>query len=212
MKIHFIRHGESQANIRHEISNRGLRHGLTRKGRLQAHLCAEKLKAVPAVRIYSSPVLRAIETSIILAEQLDLDYEVTDALREYDCGWIEGASDAAAWQAWQDLYDAWKLQKRWEVYLEGGGESFINIRDRFVPFIEGLLRDYGKTQDEVICVSHGGIYSMMLPLVLKNVDDSLIDRLKVDYTAHIVVENKKNGLYCVDWNGHSLPAEEGKIE
>ncbi len=36
MRIYLIRHGESQANLLHEISNRGLRHGLTPKGREQA--------------------------------------------------------------------------------------------------------------------------------------------------------------------------------
>ena len=36
MRILFARHGESQANRLHEISNRGLRHGLTKAGRWQA--------------------------------------------------------------------------------------------------------------------------------------------------------------------------------
>ena len=92
MRIYFARHGESQANLLHEISNRGLRHGLTRKGREQAEGLARRLQGIPIATIYSSPVLRAIETSVILAHRLDVDYEVTEALREYDCGILEGRS------------------------------------------------------------------------------------------------------------------------
>jgi broad specificity phosphatase PhoE len=86
MKIFFARHGESQANILHEISNRGLKHPLTQNGREQAHLLAEKFQDRPLSRVFSSPVLRAIETTVIVANQLGVDYHVSEALREYDLG------------------------------------------------------------------------------------------------------------------------------
>jgi len=58
---------------------------------------------LPITRIYSSPLLRAIETSVILAYRLDADYEVVEALREYDCGILEDRSNEAGWQMWQVL-------------------------------------------------------------------------------------------------------------
>jgi broad specificity phosphatase PhoE len=157
LRIHFARHGESQANLLHEISNRGLKHGLTLEGRRQALALCRRLQGQPITHIYSSPLLRAIETSIILANQLNLDYEITDALREYDCGKLEGRSDQVAWQAWQGLFDAWVLKRDWEQRIEGG-ESFLNIRDRFEPFIAELLKRHAETQEEIVCVSHGGLY------------------------------------------------------
>lgn len=203
MRIYFARHGESQANLLHEISNRGLRHGLTAKGREQAVALAQRLHDRPITRIYSSPLLRAIETSVILAGRLAVDYEITGALREYDCGILEGRSDEAAWQGWQDLFDSWVIHHRWEQRIEGG-ESFDDIRGRFEPFIDGLVKRFEGTGTEVVCVSHGGLYWMMLPLVLKNVDTQLISRFGFDYTACIVVEWRSAGLYCVDWNGHAV--------
>ena len=92
MRLYFTRHGESQANLLHEISNRGLRYGLSSKGREQAHALTQHLEGQGITKIYSSPLLRAIETSIILANSLKLDYEITDALREYECGILEGLS------------------------------------------------------------------------------------------------------------------------
>ena len=165
MNIYFARHGESQANLLHEISNRGLRHGLTPRGREQAAELARRLENVAVTRIYSSPLLRAIETSVILAHHLSLEYEVVDALREYDCGIAEGRTDAAAWQLWQELFDAWTIHGQYEQRIEGG-ESFLEVRARFVPFIEGLVTQYAATSAGIICVAHGGLYRMMLPLVL----------------------------------------------
>ena len=200
MRIYFTRHGESQANLLHEIANRGLRHGLTRKGREQAVALADRIRDQRITRIYSSPLLRAIETTVILAERLGIDYEVVDALREYDCGIAEGRSDAGAWQLWQGLFDAWVIDRRWEQRIEGG-ESFYDIRERFVPFIEGLVNQYRDPGAGIVCVSHGGVYRLMLPLVLKNVDHGLIVRHGFDYTTCMVSEGRPTGLYCVEWNG-----------
>ncbi len=203
MRIYFTRHGESQANLLHEISNRGLRHGLTDKGRQNAVDLAERLQGRPIARIYSSPLLRAIETSTILASLLVVDYEITDALREYDCGILEGRSDEAAWQEWQRLFDAWVVDRHWEQRIEEG-ESFYDIRKRFEPFIESLVKQYGGTGEEVVCVSHGGVYWMMLPVVLENVDIRLISRYGFGYAACIVTEWHSAGLYCMEWDGHVL--------
>jgi probable phosphoglycerate mutase len=203
MRIYFARHGESQANVLHEVSNRGLRHPLTRTGRAQAAALAARLQGLPIRRIYSSPVLRAIETSVILANQLNVDYEVVEALREYDCGVIEGRSDEAAWQQWRVLYEAWATHKQWERRIEGG-ESFYDLRNRFMPFIESLVRQYGNSEAEVLCVSHGGVYGMMLPLVLKNVDQALIGKHGFGHTACVVAELRPAGLVCVEWNGQSV--------
>src|SRR5512136_2404131 len=123
MRIYFARHGESLANLLHEISNRGLRHGLTPKGRRQAVALADRLRDQHITHIYSSPLLRAIETTVLVANRLGLDYEVVDALREYDCGIAEGRSDAGAWQLYRTLSNAWLVDRRWDQRLEGG-ESF----------------------------------------------------------------------------------------
>jgi broad specificity phosphatase PhoE len=203
MRIYFTRHGESQANVLHEISNRGLRHGLTRRGREQALALAHRLQGLPIDCVYSSPVLRAVETTVIVANQLQLEYEVVDALREFDCGIAEGRSDAAALQMLRELTEAWLAHKRWEHRIEGG-ESFYDIRDRFVPFIDGLVSQYGSTEHAVVCVSHGGVYATMLPLVLKNVDHKLISKLGFDYTACIVSQLRADGLVCVEWSGHVI--------
>ncbi len=200
MRIYFTRHGESQANVLRQISNRGLTHPLTRTGREQAAALADKLRDRAITRIYSSPILRAIETSIIVADRLDLPYEVTDALREYDCGIAEGRADVGAWQMWQALFDDWVVHKRWERRIEGG-ESLCDVRDRFVPFIEHLVTHYGGMDANLLCVAHGGVLWMMLPLVLSNVDNALMEKHGFPNTTCIVSELGPDGLRCIEWDG-----------
>jgi 2,3-bisphosphoglycerate-dependent phosphoglycerate mutase len=200
MRITFTRHGESQANVLRQISNRGLVHPLTRTGREQAAALADKLQDRAITCIFTSPLLRAIETSIIVASRLGVEYEVTDALREFDCGIAEGRADEAAWQIWHEVFDAWTIHRWWERRIEGG-ESLYDVRDRFVPFVEGLVTQYGDTDTNLLCVAHGGVLWMMLPLVLPNVDTDLMSKHGFGYTTSIVTKLQPNGLRCVEWDG-----------
>ena len=203
MRVYFTRHGESHANVLRQISNRGLVHPLTRTGREQAVALADKLQDRAITRIYSSPLLRAIETSVLVADGLNVEYEVTDALREFDCGIAEGRADAEAWGLWQSAVDNWLLHQRREWRIPGG-ESFNDLRDRFVPFIEGLVAQYGNTDANLRCVSHGGLLWMMLPLVLTNVDHDLMARHGFANTTCIVSELRPDGLRCVEWDGDKI--------
>lgn len=189
--LFFCRHGESHANRLHMISNRGLEHGLTSTGRNQAAALAGRLVDRGITRIYTSPLLRAIETAVIVANRLGIDYETTDALREYDCGILEGRADEQAWSEWQRLHDDWVIHARHASRIEGG-ESFDDLRARFVPFVETLRRRYGESGDGLLCVSHGGLYAMMLPLVLPGFSGW------IGHTGFVSAESGSGGLRYID--------------
>lgn len=201
MKIFFARHGESQANLLHEISNRGLKHPLTPKGRQQALQLAQALRGRSIVRIYSSPVLRALETTITVAKQLGVEYEVTEALREYDLGDLEGRADEKTWELWHEVVEAWTKHRNWDKRASGG-ENFHEVRERFVPFLEGLIRQYRDTEANLLCIGHGGLYRVMLPLVLENLDRDFISKHPaLDYASIIISELRSDRLICLEWNG-----------
>lgn len=201
MKILFARHGESRANLLHEISNRGLKHPLTQTGRQQAITLARKLQDQSISRIYSSPVLRAIETTVIVANHLSVEYEVAEALREYDLGNYEGRSDEKTWDFWQELFDAWTLHQHRERRAPGG-ENFYHVQNRFVPFIEGLIQQYKGTNTNLLCIGHGGLYWVMLPIVLKNIDRQfIVDHPTFGPVATVVAELRPEGLVCLEWDG-----------
>ena len=203
MRIYFARHGESQANLLHTISNRQLPHRLTQKGREQAEALSNHLRAHRITHIYTSPVPRAVETSDIVAKRLGLDYVVVDSLREYDCGILEGRSDKAAWKIWQEYYDMWAIHNQYDMHIESG-ESFHDVYQRFLPFIHDLVSSYMDNEYRILCISHGGIYSLMLPILLKNVDRSLMERYGFEYASCVVAEFQEGGLVCIEWNGHPI--------
>ena len=200
MKLYFVRHGESEANLPHEISNRGWKHGLTEKGRRQSQELAQALAGAGIRKIYTSPLKRAVETAHILALALGTPVEVTDALREYDCGVIEGRSDEESWRQHRQLRQAWLEGHQRQQRIEGG-ESFLDIQARFLPLIERLLADPPPDGGSLALVGHGGTYFCMLPLVLHNLDFEFAGQQDFPNTAYVLAETTPSGLVCREWCG-----------
>lgn len=190
MKLYFIRHGESDANIQHVISNRESPFHLTERGREQAWTLANHLKDISFAEIYSSPVLHARETAEILLQTLHVPIQVTEALREYDCGILEEKGDAESWRLHRYYYEDWTLHHNYSNKPEGG-ECFVDIQNRFVPFIESLKHD---RDENTLLVAHGGLFHLMLPLVLSNIDHEFVDVRGIGHTECIIAER----LWCIN--------------
>ena len=200
MKLYFVRHGESEANVLKVISNRGLIHPLTELGRQQAAQLAQSLAAVPIAKIYASPLLRARQTAEIVSAALNLPVEIADALREPDCGMAEGRSDEAAWAEHRRTWTAWLDEQRYDYRIEGG-ESFNDLRACFVPFIDRLLAEHGDTSDQLLLISHGALLITMLSVMLANAKAVFAEWRPIPNTGTIVVERQATGWVCVDWCG-----------
>lgn len=203
MRFYFVRHGESEANVLRVVSNRGSRHGLTGNGREQAHLLADRFANVPIKAMYSSPLLRAVETAGILANRLGVSWDVADALREFDCGDIEGKSDAASWDRHSALLDRWFLQNRFEERFEGG-ESFEDILARFAPLIERLGCEHGKNDVNLLLVGHGGVYRSMFPVIMSNIDFGYAFANHLDNSGYVLAEWASDRIVCREWNGQAI--------
>jgi broad specificity phosphatase PhoE len=204
LTLAFTRHGESEANVLRVLSNRGRQHGLTERGRGQAAELAETLRGRAIARLYTSPLRRATETAEIVARTIGTPVEVADALREYDCGMLEGRSDAASWARQERLEADWQ-QGHWDARIEQG-ESFLDMRRRFVPFVERLIREQELVGHAMVLIGHGGLYRCMLPLVLTNIDAAFARVQRIDNTGCVVAELTPAGLICTTWCGVVVPA------
>ena len=92
----FARHPESEANQLRIISNRDLPHALTALGKMQDVTLADSLVDKGISAIYASPILRAAETARLVGVRICLAVQTADALREPNCGMLEGHSNEAA--------------------------------------------------------------------------------------------------------------------
>jgi len=203
MRLYFVRHGESTANCLHEFSNSGNKHSLTEKGIAQAQALARGLRGIGFSRIYTSPISRAVQTARILAEHFDAPVVQTEALREWSVGIYEGTSDPTGWDAHRRVQQDWFVHQRLESKMPGG-ENFLEIQARFVPFIESLVLEFGATDQNLICVSHGGLYLAMLPVILQNVDHAFVVKQGFPYTGCVVAEQQEAGLRGLSWCGQFL--------
>ncbi|MFL7793584.1 MAG: histidine phosphatase family protein [Anaerolineae bacterium] len=200
MRLYFVRHGESTANLLGEFSNGDSKHPLTEAGVGQAHSVMRSLSGLQVERIYSSPVMRAVQTAQILSTSFSAPLQITEALREWSVGIYEGTTDPAGWQLHRQVQDLWFDHQQFDRRMPGG-ESFSDIQNRFVPFIEALVSDGENAGRDIILVSHGGLYIAVLPTILKNVDFAFARRHGFSYTAYAVAETRPDGLHCLSWCG-----------
>ena len=199
MRLYFVRHGQSEANVQRVISNRSLPYPLTELGRQQAEALAQSLADVPIAAIYSSPILRAAQTAEIVAAAKGLPIEFVDALREPDCGIMEGRGDEAAWAEHDRVTSDW-LDGKFDNRI-AGGESYNDLRARFVPFIDHLVAVHGRTDHNLLLIAHGSLLYLMLPLALNNIELESVGDYPMRNTIVIIAEKQARGLVCLEWGG-----------
>jgi probable phosphoglycerate mutase len=198
LRLYFVRHGESEANQLHVFSNRDLPHGLTENGRAQTERLAGRIRGISFAAMYASPVLRARQSAEILRTRLLLSYITTQALAEFDMGVLEGMSDAASWRQYESLLDAWLVRRDWQARIEGG-ESFDDVRARFMPFIDSLRRE--RPGGSVLMIGHGGMLICMLPQLLSNVTPEFARERSIGHAEIVIAESRDDHLVCTSWGG-----------
>jgi len=203
MRLYFVRHGQSEANVQMVISNRDLFHPLTELGRQQTEALARSLTDVPVAAIYASPIVRAAQTAQIVAAAKGLPVEIADALREPDCGIMEGRADEEAWAEHHRVAHDWVIQRQYDSRIDGG-ESFHDLRARFVPFIEQITAVHGDTDHNLLLITHGSLLYLMLPLVLTNLDAATVGEYPMPNAAVIIAEKRASDLVCLEWCGVKL--------
>jgi broad specificity phosphatase PhoE len=87
--FYFLRHGETETNVQRLVAG-SLDTDLTPLGRQQALEAAAVLAGEPITAVYSSPLRRARDTAVPVAEQLKLPVIIIPELAERTWGVLEG--------------------------------------------------------------------------------------------------------------------------
>lgn len=133
-------------------------------GRAQAKMLAQALHAKDVLfdAIYSSPLLRAADTARALSGRCSRPIELLDALREIDCGCVDGMpipdvqrEYAAYWQA--------NLMQDDEDFRWPGGESYREMRERCIGAIRMLETRHAHRC--IAVVTHAGVISQIVGYV-----------------------------------------------
>ncbi len=148
MRIHLVRHGEVE-NPDHVVYADLPGFVLSRRGRQQARAAGRYLADAPLLRIVTSPLERARETSELVADATGAAISVDDRLVEW------GLSSHWAGVAWESLSDVFPGEL--EAYLSKpydlpfSPESLSNVAERVAECVaDWAQRDTG----EIAFVSH----------------------------------------------------------
>lgn len=146
----FCRHGQSEWNAQRRIQGQAPdAGGLTAQGRREAQLLGERLRALDVAAIYSSDLLRAMQTAQIVSEAVGLPVQPDLRWREIDLGLWQGLEP-------EEVDARWPTDEIREQDLPRGetGETFAAVTQRTLAGIDDLhARHRGQT---VVVICHGG--------------------------------------------------------
>jgi broad specificity phosphatase PhoE len=189
MKVYFVRHGQSEGNIsgRH---NAWSQVPLTEQGRLDAAMAGRMLKGIPFDKVYTSDLIRAIETKEIAMP--GVEYEVLPMLREVCVGHLLGRKIEDCAAEYGEIY----FTNRWNTdFSPYGGESREELHQRIREFLSMLE----KTDYENVAVFGHGTYCHC---IFSAITGLFYDSTQLPcHNGSVSVFEFKNGIWRLEaWN------------
>ena len=150
MRIILARHGQTQANAEKRFQGH-LDIPLNTEGHRQARQLAPLLAQFEPAKLYTSDLIRTIETARPAAELLGLEPMVSSVFREYSWGVLEGLTWPEIKERYPALFDSLRQDVR--MVAIPGQESQAVFRRRIQQGLSLLLEK--PTPRTVALVSHG---------------------------------------------------------
>lgn len=152
MRLLWIRHGQTEENaLKQYISYTNA--PLNQVGMKQAQSLIQKLKKVPVDRIYSSDLLRCLETVREFATDRNVSVIPNSFLRELNFGQWEGKTYEEIMALNMEKGTAW-YNDPFSV-SPPDGETLVQLGNRVDQFVKKIITE-SKKGETVALISHGG--------------------------------------------------------
>lgn len=161
MRIFLIRHGETEWNRQKRLQGHSDTH-LSQEGFRQAISLAEHAPFKHVDAIYSSDLMRAMETANILAEKFNLNVKLMPELRETNYGNWEGRFISEL--VTESPKSFGKFFTDPERCHPPHGETFLECQARVMIGIREIIANHEN--QNVIAVSHGAAIRLILGAAL----------------------------------------------
>jgi probable phosphoglycerate mutase len=151
VNLYLIRHGRQNStlcNVDVELSAEGC---------IQAELLRDRLKTYPVDALYSSNLVRAVQTAQIVNTALELPIIIREELKEISFGLMEGKSDKYNDEHFRDFKE--EQRKLLEDIPYPGGENGTMVYERAMPVIQEIVQSGKKN---IVVITHGGIIRVLL--------------------------------------------------
>ena len=195
MKIYLIRHGESTSDVK-ERYDEDYDDNLTKKGIKEAGVIAKKLSNSNIEIIFTSPKIRALQTTKILKSELNCKTMVLDDLSEQD---IYGAyPELSKDQPEEEYRRLGEILADQDEMIEGV-ETYSHFKKRVVKSFSELIR---QDFNVIAIVTHGGPIRIIFREILK-----LGEFKKIGNASIILLEKNKSLLRVIKIDGAALASQ-----
>lgn len=206
-RLILVRHGQSYGNVERRLDTRPPGAALTDFGRQQARRFAVELAQRPAL-VAHSVAIRAVQTASEIATGCGLETTEFDGIHEVQVGELENRNDDAAIAEFNAVYRRWQLG---ELDLRvPGGESGLEVLDRYLPVVAGLRMRYlddDAWDGDIVVVSHGAAIRLV-SAALAGVDGTFALEHHLANTQAVVLAPITEGRWsCVQWGELTPPFE-----
>ena len=158
MKIYLARHALTDAHAKRTVLSWTPGIGLNNEGKEQARALASALKHVTFTHIISSPIQRAYETALVVAETKNMDVEIDPSFSEWYMGVWTGLNFDSVRDTYPDAFKVWRSEPhRLEV---PGGERLSDVADRMFRGLQrwagsrSFPQSEGENGNSLLIVSH----------------------------------------------------------
>jgi len=187
-EIYVFRHGETFDN-RNRIFSGWRDSRLTRKGRKQAEVLAQKMARKKVDVCITSRLSRSKETARIVFRGRRIRFEVDDRIIERDYGDLSGKSKEKLMK--KEFVKAVKYRRFYD-FRPPGGESLKDVQKRVFPFCRDLVKRIRRTGENIAVSCHGNSMKI-IRLFFEKLDivDVLTQEnpLGEDYAQYVVAPN-----------------------
>lgn len=154
MKLLLIRHGQTTGDLEDRYGG-WYDDSLTQKGREQLQVTAEKLIGTKVDAIFSSSLIRAVESAKIINTVLKTEVVIIEGLKERNYGVLGGLTKAEALEKYPEVV---ALHKDY-ANTDPEGESWSDFNQRVIGAFTTIIN---QSLETVIIVSHGGSIKAIL--------------------------------------------------
>jgi broad specificity phosphatase PhoE len=188
--IFLVRHGETEWNRKRIIQGKKNNISLNKKGIRQANKLAAYFNTKHIDYIISSPLKRALQTALIIAQRKNLEVIVDNGLSEIDYGRWSGKKSTEVSELFKSEWEKFINEPQKFAFPEG--ESMMHFYKRVVKSFKAIPAD-----KDVLIVTHVNPIRMIFKHIL-NIEFKNIYSIHIENCTISGIKNK-NSRWEVDF-------------
>jgi probable phosphoglycerate mutase len=186
--IIFLRHAQAENNVERVLAGRSDGIPLTDLGLQQAEKIANFLEPLKISAIYSSPIERALHTTKIVSNKLNLQYKIDHRLTEIEMGSFSGMLYEEMFAKHGNIF--LKFYQDNPLIEKNGVETFSNVKKRVLDMVNYCLQKHDN--ENILLVTHMDPIKAMLSTVLQLKPESLYELIIRNASLTIVKKEQSN--------------------